>query len=136
MLHPPPIKSDEIAAKVYGVIVDYPDTATPKQRCMIRSNANRIVNRERIAGRFPRPSYTLPGMRGSSVWFQATVEKWQSEYFSRVPKHPLETTVDELNAYRRKCNAAAVEATKIAEALDAKLLVAHRDGSHVEAAKT
>ena len=122
LLDQSPIKSGEIAAKVFGVVIDYPDDATPKQRTMIRSNANRIVNRERIAGRFPRPSYTLPGMRGASVWLQATVEKWQDEYLARVPRHPIAGTRDEINAYRLQCNAAAEQATKIAEALDRKLM--------------
>lgn len=127
----PPIKSYEIATKIYGVVIDYPDDATPEQRVRIRSNATRIVNRERISGRFPRPSYTLPGMRGASVWLQATVEKWQEEYRAIAPRHPKKATDKEIKAYRLKCNAAAEQATRVAEILDRELMnQTRRDVSH------
>lgn len=127
-----PIKVAEIAAKIFGVVVEYEKDATPKQKRIARSNAYRVVHNQRKAGRFPRPSYTLPGQRAESVWLLATIKKWQSEYLALCPKTTVEYSTLDRYAHLKKCNAAAMKATKIAEAYDAdlmaKLFHAPRDG--------
>lgn len=118
----PPIKVAEIATKIFGAQVDYQPNQTTVQRNNARSNAYRIVHNARAAGRFPRPSYTLPGQRAEAVWLLATVEKWQLEYFARRPKEPKQFSQVQKLEHLRKCNVAAVKATKIAEAFDADLM--------------
>ncbi len=130
----PPIKVAEIATKIFGAQVDYQQNQTTVQRNNARSNAYRIVHKARAAGRFPRPSYTLPGQRAEAVWLLATVEKWQCEYLARLPKEPKQLSQVQKLEHLRKCNVAAVKATKIAEAFDADLMAnlikTRRDVSH------
>ncbi len=118
----PPIKVAEIATKIFGAQVDYQPNQTTVQRNNARSNAYRVVHNARAAGRFPRPSYTLPGQRAEAVWLLATVEKWQLEYLARRPKESKQFSQVQKLEHLRKCNVAAVKATKISEAFDADLM--------------
>ena len=136
----PPIKVAEIATKIFGAQVDYQPNQTTVQRNNARSNAYRVVHNARAAGRFPRPSYTLPGQRAEAVWLLATVEKWQLEYLARRPEELQEYSAVQRTGHLRKCNIAAVQATKVAEAFDAELMAklfnTRRDVSHDETVAT